>query len=87
VTLVDLSQDVLDKSCARIGKSIERVAKVAHKEDKGAVKAFIDQSMSRLSTATSVDKALESADLVVEAVIEDIDLKQKLFKVCFFLST
>jgi len=33
VTLVDISQEVLDKSAARIGESIKRVAKKDFKED------------------------------------------------------
>ena len=33
MTLVDISQDVLDKSAARIGESIKRVAKKEHKDD------------------------------------------------------
>ena len=33
VTLVDISQDVLDKSAARIGESIKRVAKKEYKDD------------------------------------------------------
>ena len=33
VTLVDISQDVLDKSAGRIGESIKRVAKKQHKDD------------------------------------------------------
>ena len=36
VTLVDVSQDVLDKSNARIGESIKRVAKKKFKEDPAA---------------------------------------------------
>jgi hypothetical protein len=33
VTLVDISQEVLDKSAARIGESIKRVAKKEFKDD------------------------------------------------------
>ena len=36
VTLVDISQDVLDKSQARIGESVKRVAKKQFKEDQEA---------------------------------------------------
>ena len=33
VTLVDISQDLLDKAAARIGESIKRVAKKEYKDD------------------------------------------------------
>jgi len=79
VTLVDVSQDVLDKSNARIGESIKRVAKKKFKEDPAAGEKFVADSMGLLNTATSADEALSTADLVVEAVTENMALKQKLF--------
>jgi len=79
VTLVDLSQDVLDKSQKRIGDSIARVAKKTHKEDPAAADKFVKEALARLKTDTSADKALATADLVVEAVVENMALKQKLF--------
>lgn len=79
VTLVDISQDVLDKSKARIGESVKRVAKKQFKEDADAAQKFIGSVMGHLHVATSADAALASADLVVEAVVENLALKQKLF--------
>jgi len=79
VTLVDVSQDVLDKSKARIEESIKRVAKKKYKEDPSAGEEFITKSLGLLGIATSADDALATADLVVEAVTENLGLKQKLF--------
>lgn len=79
VTLVDVSQDVLNKSQARIAESIKRVAKKKFKEDPPASEKFIGETMARLNIATNPDKALSTADLVVEAVTENLDLKKKLF--------
>lgn len=42
VTLVDISQDVLDKSAARIGESIKRVAKKQFKEDQVKILTCLD---------------------------------------------
>lgn len=80
VTLVDVSQDVLDQSESRIGESIKRVAKKKYKEDPAAAEKFITEAMGRLSTATKADDALKTADLVLEAVTENLELKQKLFR-------
>jgi len=80
VTLVDISQDVLEKSQARIGESIKRVSKKKYKDDAEAGAKFIDSSMSNLHIATSANEAMATADLVLEAVVENIGLKQKLFK-------
>lgn len=79
VTLVDVSQDVLDKSKARIEESIKRVAKKKFKEDPPAGEKYISDALSRLGIATKADDALQTADLVVEAVTENLALKQKLF--------
>merc|ERR1712203_160344 len=79
VTLVDLSQEVLDKSQARINESIKRVAKKKFKDDTAAGEKFVGESIANLNIATNPDVALSTADLVVEAVTENLDLKKKLF--------
>jgi len=80
VTLVDISQQVLDSSNKRIAESIKRVAKKQFKEDAEGADKFIDSALGNLAVDTTVDKAITSADLVVEAVVENMGLKQKLFK-------
>jgi len=79
VTMVDVNQAVLDKSNARISESIKRVAKKKFKDDEAGAKSFIDSSLGLMNVATSANEALTSADLVVEAVVENMALKQKLF--------
>lgn len=79
VTLVDISQEVLDKSNARITASIKRVAKKQFAEDADGAAKFIDSSLSNLHIDTTVDKSIVTADLVLEAVVENMKLKQKLF--------
>jgi len=79
VTMVDVNQTILDKSNARISESIKRVAKKKFKDDEAGAKSFIDSSLGLLNVATSANDALTSADLVVEAVVENMGLKQKLF--------
>lgn len=79
VTLVDISQQVLDASNANITKSIQRVAKKKFAEDPAAGAAFVEGSLANMHVATSVDTAIQTADLVVEAVVENMELKQKLF--------
>ena len=47
VTLVDVSEDVLNKSKARIGKSMAQVAKKKFKEDPAKGDEFIKEAMNR----------------------------------------
>lgn len=79
VVIVDLSDDVLKKSDESIRTSIQRVAKKKFEGNKEAGEKFVTSSLSRLSTATDAAKAVIDADIVVEAIIENIELKQKLF--------
>ena len=70
---------MLDKSQARINESIKRVAKKKFKDDTAAGEKFVEGSTANLSIATNPDVSLSTADLVVEAVSENLDLKKKLF--------
>eukprot|EP00088_Acartia_fossae_P022768 TRINITY_DN2388_c0_g1_i2.p1 TRINITY_DN2388_c0_g1~~TRINITY_DN2388_c0_g1_i2.p1 ORF type:complete len:309 (-),score=119.29 TRINITY_DN2388_c0_g1_i2:223-1149(-) len=80
VTLVDLSSEVLEKSSKRIADSVARVAKKQFKEDAEGAEKFKASVLDNIKTDTTANKALETADLVVEAVVENMSLKQKLFK-------
>ena len=69
VTLCDVSQDVLDKSQARISESIKRVAKKKFKDAESERDKFITEALQKLNIATNPDEALSTADLVVEVGI------------------
>ena len=69
----------MDKSQARINESIKRVAKKKFKDDSATGEKFIGESIANLNIATNPDAALSTADLVVEAVTENLGLKKKLF--------
>jgi len=45
-----------------------------------AGKAFVDEAMEKLSIDTDAVAASQDADLVVEAIVENLEVKQKLFK-------
>ncbi len=51
VTLVDVNQEVLDKSRARIEESVARVAKRKYgKEDPAEATRFVESTLARLNT-------------------------------------
>lgn len=56
-----------------------RVAKKLHKDDKVASEKFISSALDNLKGSTDVKSAVSNADLVVEAIIENIEIKHKLF--------
>ena len=74
VTLVDISQDALDKALATIGKNLDRmVAKERISEDDK------NAALGNITTQTDLATGVSNADLVVEAATENVDLKLKIF--------
>jgi 3-hydroxyacyl-CoA dehydrogenase len=74
VKMLEMKQDALDRGIATIRKNYE--AQVA----KGKLKqAVYDQRMAMLTTTLSYDD-LKDADMVIEAVFEEMGVKEKVFK-------
>jgi len=80
VTIVEVSDDILKKATANIQKSLTRVAKKKFADDAAGGDKFVTETMSRLSTNTDAADAAANTDLVIEAIIENLDIKQKLFQ-------
>jgi len=76
VTLVDTEQDLLERALNTIFKNLDRQVK---KEIISAGQK--DETVSRISTTVDLEEGVEKAQLVVEAVPEKIELKEKIFSV------
>jgi 3-hydroxybutyryl-CoA dehydrogenase len=74
VKLVDTSQDLLERALGTIFKNMDRQVK---KELISAGEK--DAAAARITTATSVEDSVEDAQLVVEAIPETLQLKEKIF--------
>ena len=75
VNLIDISQVSLDKALATIEKNLDRMVA---KEKISEVKK--NETLANISTYTAMKDGVSSADLVVEAATENVDLKLKIFK-------
>ncbi|MES2975275.1 MAG: 3-hydroxyacyl-CoA dehydrogenase NAD-binding domain-containing protein [Pseudomonadota bacterium] len=74
VKILEMKQEALDKGVATIRKNYEaQVKKGKLKQDK------YDARMALLSTTLSYDE-LKDADMVIEAVFEEMGVKEKVFK-------
>jgi 3-hydroxybutyryl-CoA dehydrogenase len=74
VVVQEMEQEFLEKGLARIEKMLEKL------EQKGELPGDGKQScLVRLSPATSIED-LASCDLVIEAIFENLEAKQNLFK-------
>jgi 3-hydroxybutyryl-CoA dehydrogenase len=75
VSLIDVSQDQLNKAIDTIGKNLDRQV------SKGAISSEIKESALRnISTNTSLAAAVKNADLIVEAASENLAVKLEIFR-------
>ncbi|XP_064782675.1 hydroxyacyl-coenzyme A dehydrogenase, mitochondrial [Oncorhynchus masou masou] len=79
VVLVDTNEEILKKSAKGIEGSLKRVVKkkFADKPDAGA--EFIAKVMANVSISTDAASVVGSTDLVLEAIVENLKIKQGLF--------
>ena len=75
VSLIDISQEALDKALKTIAANLDRQLKkeVITEETKRS-------TLENLTTFTQLDAGVANAELVVEAATENIDLKLNLFR-------
>ncbi|XP_071830198.1 hydroxyacyl-coenzyme A dehydrogenase, mitochondrial-like [Apostichopus japonicus] len=79
VTIVDQTKDILQQSRASIEKSISRVSKKKFKDDANAGMDFVKKTIGRIKMNTNAEESVKEADLVIEAIIENLDVKRELF--------
>lgn len=74
VRLRDISQDVLDRANAAMKKSLDKLV-----EKQRLTRDAADAAFARIRTTTDLGEAVGQADFVIEAVPENLSLKQKVF--------
>jgi 3-hydroxybutyryl-CoA dehydrogenase len=73
VTMRDINEESLERGLAAIRSSLSRFA------SKGRIaEADVDAALGRITPTTDLD-ALGQADIIVEAVFENLDIKRELF--------
>lgn len=79
VTMVDQTNAILTKSLRSIEKSLGKVAKKKFKDDPEGEKQFVTDTMSRIHIATEPTTNIAETDLLIEAIVENMRTKHKLF--------
>ena len=74
VSLIDISQDSLDKGLQTIGKNLDRMVKKEKISEADKI-----STLSNISTFTVMQEGISGVDLVVEAATENMDIKLKIF--------
>jgi len=75
VSLIDISQDALDRALSTIAKNLDRM--VSKEKITSADK---ENTLTNITAFTSMSEGVNGADLVVEAATENVELKMKIFK-------
>lgn len=75
VVIRDLSAEILDASRGRIERNLTSLI-----EAEEVTPTERDAALQRISTTSDLREAAANADLVIEAVFEDLALKQEVFK-------
>jgi 3-hydroxybutyryl-CoA dehydrogenase len=73
--MVDDSQDRVERGLASIRSFLEGRQKKGKMEQES-----VERTLSLISASTDMEEALSHADLVIEAVYEDIEIKKEVFK-------
>ncbi|PTX14974.1 3-hydroxybutyryl-CoA dehydrogenase [Pontibacter mucosus] len=75
VSLIDISEDALGKAIGTISKNLDRIIAKGNLTEEQK-----EQTLSNISTYTSMQEGVKDVDLVVEAATENADLKLKIFR-------
>jgi 3-hydroxybutyryl-CoA dehydrogenase len=75
VALIDIAQPALDKAIATITKNLDRVVA------KGTItEADKTHALKNITTYTSMAEGVKTADLVIEAATENVEIKLNIFR-------
>jgi 3-hydroxyacyl-CoA dehydrogenase len=81
VIAFEVAQEPLDKGLARIEKSLAKLASKAvekGKQTEAEASAWVTATRGRITPSTD-ESDLAGCDLVIEAIVEDLDIKKELF--------
>ncbi|WKK64712.1 3-hydroxybutyryl-CoA dehydrogenase [Lutimonas zeaxanthinifaciens] len=75
VNLIDISEKALENALHTIERNLDRLV------SKDKISAEVKEgTLKRIKTFTSIEEGVQSADLVVEAATENVELKKKIFQ-------
>uniref|UniRef100_A0A0N4ZZ10 3-hydroxyacyl-CoA dehydrogenase n=1 Tax=Parastrongyloides trichosuri TaxID=131310 RepID=A0A0N4ZZ10_PARTI len=80
VTLVDSNEKALEKAKNIISKSIDRIAKKKFSDDEKGKHDFVMNVLNNIQYTTEIKKGAVDTDLIIEAIVENLEVKQNLFK-------
>lgn len=81
VTITEVSEQLAEQSKKNIIKNAERVARKRFGKDEKLKATYIQDTTSRIRTTANYEESVKNADLVIEAIVENMEAKHKLFAI------
>ncbi|XP_065647324.1 hydroxyacyl-coenzyme A dehydrogenase, mitochondrial [Hydra vulgaris] len=81
VVIVDKEDEYLQKCMVMVRKSIDRITKKKFPDEPKLASKFVNDTLNRIKTEKEPSVGVANADLVIEAITENLDAKWKLFEV------
>lgn len=79
VHLVDQNEAALGKAMNTIKTSLLRTTKKRFEKEPEHGEQYVKDTLGRITTATEIDSGAEKADLIIEAIVENMKAKHNLF--------
>ncbi|XP_031627202.1 hydroxyacyl-coenzyme A dehydrogenase, mitochondrial-like [Contarinia nasturtii] len=80
VTIVEVNNQLVEQAQNSIKNSLGRVAKKQFKDDTNEQTKFVSNVLNRINGSSDLQGVVKGTDLVIEAIVENINIKHKLFE-------
>lgn len=80
MTIVEINNQLVEQAHNSIKNSLTRVAKKQFKDDADKQNQFVSGVLKRLNGSSDLPGVVKETDLVIEAIVEKLDVKHKLFE-------
>jgi len=79
VTITEVSEELAEQAKKNIIRNTERLARKMFAHDENLKLNYINETVSRVRTTNDYEESVKHADLVIEAIVENLEAKHKLF--------
>ena len=86
VVVVDQEDEYIQKCMVMVRRTLDRITKSKFPSEPRSAKKFVEDTLSNISASYSLSDAVKDADLVIEAIHENLESKVELFKTIDTLS-
>uniref|UniRef100_A0A182SBU1 3-hydroxyacyl-CoA dehydrogenase NAD binding domain-containing protein n=1 Tax=Anopheles maculatus TaxID=74869 RepID=A0A182SBU1_9DIPT len=81
VTVVDVNEEAIGRARRQVEKDLRRMAQHVSKGNEQAENKFFTEAAARTMYSTKLKEVVTATDLVIEAIVENLEQKQSLFKI------